>query len=71
MEVVTMAIGVDSSKSAARPSHEAIEHGSTSTDTGNNEQKKIDHVAMEAAKRSGNRIVNNLQETPDSKIFTK
>jgi hypothetical protein len=66
-----MATGVNSTKSAARPSHEAIEQGAITTEVGNSDHKKLDHIAMEAAKRSSNRIVSNQEETPDSKIFSK
>lgn len=66
-----MAIGIDSTKSAARPSHEAIESETSATEAGESEQKRLDHIAMEAAKRAGNRIVGNQENTPDSTIFSK
>lgn len=66
-----MAQGIDSTKSAARPSHEAIEQEADATEVGNSDQKRIDHIAMEAAKRSSNRIVSNDQEIPSSTIFSK
>jgi hypothetical protein len=66
-----MAQGIDSTKSAARPSHEAIEQEADATETGNSARTHLDHVAMEAAKRSSNRIVSNDEKIPSSTIFSK
>ncbi len=66
-----MAQGVDSSKSAARPSHEAIEQETDATEVGNSAQTRLDHIAMEAAKRSSNRIIGNEEEIPGSTVFSK
>ncbi len=66
-----MAQGIDSTKSAARPSHEAIEQEADATEAGNNPQTRLDHIAMEAAKRSGNRIVSDEESIPGSTIFSK
>jgi hypothetical protein len=66
-----MAIGVDSTKSAARPSHEAIEQEAFATEVGRSDQARLDHIAMEAAKRSSNRIVNDEENIPGSTIFSK
>jgi len=66
-----MAIGVNSSKTGARPAHEAIESNADATMVGKSEQKKMDHAAMESAKRAENRIHQNEEKTPGNKIFSK
>jgi uncharacterized protein YccT (UPF0319 family) len=66
-----MAQGLDSTKNAALPSHEAIEEGSTATEVGKSEQQKIDHTAMEMAKRADNRTKAYEDTAPDQQIFTK
>lgn len=66
-----MAQGIDSTKSAARPSHEAIEQEADATEAGNSAQTRLDHIAMESAKRSGNRIVADEENIPGSTIFSK
>lgn len=66
-----MAIGVNSSKTGARPAHEAIESNADATMVGKPNEKKTDHVAMESAKRAQNRIHENEQKTPGDTIFTK
>jgi hypothetical protein len=66
-----MAQGLDSTKTGARPSHEAIEEGSTATEVGKSEQQKMDHVAMESAKRAQNRIHADEETTPGNSIFSK
>ena len=70
-EVNTMAIGVNSSKTGARPSHEAIESDADATMVGKSDQKKMDHAAMESAKRAENRIHSNEETTPGNSIFSK
>jgi hypothetical protein len=63
---------LDTSKTAARPSHGAVEDEiGTNTLTGQTEQQKIDQVAMKGAKRAENRIMNNDENIPSSKIFSK
>lgn len=66
-----MAQGIDSTKTAGRPSHEAIEQEADATEAGNSAQSHVDHIAMEAAKRSGNRILSNEESIPSSTIFSK
>jgi hypothetical protein len=66
-----MAQGLNSTKTGARPSHEAIETGSEATEVGKSEQHKIDHIAMEIAKRAQNRIHSNEETTPGNSIFSK
>lgn len=62
-----MAQGVDATKTAARPSHEAIEQsGEEAT-----EQQKIDRVLMEAARRGNNQIHSDETVNPGSSEFTK
>jgi hypothetical protein len=66
-----MAQGLDSTKTGARPSHEAIEEGSTATEVGKTDQQKMDHAAMESAKRAQNRIHADEETTPGNSIFSK
>jgi hypothetical protein len=68
-----MAHGLDSTKSAARPSHEAIEgrgSGDELTDE-KSKQERLDVNAMRGAKRAENRILNDEGKVPGSTIFTK
>ena len=59
-------------KTAARPSHGAVEDEiGTNKLTGHDEEKKIDQVAMKGAKRAENRMVNNEENIPGSTIFSK
>jgi hypothetical protein len=66
-----MAQGLDSTKTGARPSHDAIEEGSTATEVGKTDEQKLDHIAMESAKRAENRIHSNEERTPGNSIFSK
>ncbi len=67
-----MAQGVDATKTPARPSHEAIEGGTgDATDVAKSEQHKLDHTAMEGAKRAENRIHSDEDSNPGGSIFTK
>jgi hypothetical protein len=66
-----MAQGMNSSKTGARPSHEAIEEESTATEVGKTDQQKMDHAAMESAKRAQNRIHSNEETTPANSVFSK
>jgi hypothetical protein len=66
-----MAQGLDSTKTGARPSHEAIEEESTATEVGKSGEKKMDHAAMQSAKRAQNRIHSNEETTPGNSIFSK
>ena len=66
-----MAQGLDSTKTGARPSHEAIEEESTATEVGKTADQKMDHAAMESAKRAQNRIHSNEERTPGNSIFSK
>jgi hypothetical protein len=66
-----MAQGMDSTKTGARPSHEAIESDTSATEEGKTDQQKMDHVAMESAKRAENRIHSNEERTPGNSIFSK
>ncbi len=66
-----MAQGLDSTKTGARPSHEAVEEGSTATEVGKTDEQKLDHIGMESAKRAQNRIHSNEETTPGNSIFSK
>ncbi|MEI9977529.1 MAG: hypothetical protein WDN23_00765 [Edaphobacter sp.] len=66
-----MAQGLNSTKTAERPSHEAIEQNAPATEVGRSEQEKIDDLGMESAKRAGNRIHSNEETTPGNSIFSK
>ena len=64
----TTNLNLDSTKSAARPSHEAVEtHTSAVPDSG---EEKVDQVAMQGAKRAQNRIHNEEQKNPEDTIFS-
>jgi hypothetical protein len=65
-----MAQGLDATKTGARPSHEAIEETDT-TEAGKTDQQKMDHAAMESAKRAQNRIHSNEETTPGNSVFSK
>ncbi len=67
-----MAQGIDATKTPARPSHEAVEsHTGVASDVEKGEQEKIDHVAMESAKRANNRLHSDEESTPGNSIFSK
>jgi hypothetical protein len=65
-----MAQGLDATKTGSRPSHEAIEETGT-TEAGKTDEQKMDHAAMESAKRAQNRIHSNEEKTPGHSIFSK
>lgn len=66
-----MAQGLDSTKTGARPSHEAIEEETTAAEVGKSDEEKLNHVGMESAKRAQNRIHSNEEKTPGNSIFSK
>jgi hypothetical protein len=66
-----MAQGLNSTKTAARPSHEAIEEETTANEGNKSDQEKIDHLAMQSAKRAGNRISSNEETNSSNSIFSK
>ena len=66
-----MAQGLNSTKSAARPSHEAIEDETTADEGNKSARERMDHAAMQSAKRAGNRIVSNEETTPGNSVFSK
>jgi hypothetical protein len=67
-----MAQGLNSTKTGARPSHEAIENKPGSvTNVGKTDEEKMDKIAMEGAKRASNRIHADEETTPGNTIFSK
>ena len=65
-----MAAGLDSTKTADRPSHEAIESsGGEAEDMA--PAQRLDREAMESAKRAQNRIHDDETKNPGTSIFTK
>jgi hypothetical protein len=66
-----MAQGLNSTKTGARPSHEAIESNASATEVGKTPEQKVDDAAMQSAKRARNRIHSNENKTPGNTIFTK
>lgn len=66
-----MASGLDSTKTGARPSHEAIESDTEANRATESPQKRMDHVAMESAKRAQNRLHDDETKNPGSSEFTK
>ncbi len=63
---------LNSSKTPARPSHEAVDatlrDGKLMDKT---DEERIDQAAMKAAKRAGNRIAVNEERVPGDTMFTK
>lgn len=66
-----MAQGLNSTKTGARPSHEAIEQNTPATEVGKTPQERVDDAAMESAKRAQNRLHNDENTTPGNTMFTK
>jgi hypothetical protein len=66
-----MAQGLNSTKSAARPSHEAIEEETTANEGNKSDRERMDHAAMQSAKRSQNRIHSSEEMTPGNSVFSK
>lgn len=67
-----MATGVNATKTAERPSHEAIEStGGNATGVAQTPEERVDHAAMESAKRAQNRQHQNEGVNPGSQVFTK
>jgi hypothetical protein len=66
-----MAQGMNSTKSATLPSHEAIEDETTANEGNKSDQERMDHAAMQSAKRAENRIRSNEDSTPGNSTFTK
>ena len=63
-----MSQGLNTTKTPARPSHEALEE--TNEETSSATATHLDHVAMEGAKRAINRIHDDETKIPDSSEFT-
>lgn len=67
-----MATGLDSTKTAGRPSHEALESTGSVADAGRQTpQQRLDRSAMQSAKRAQNRIHADEGNIPGTSIFTK
>ena len=67
-----MASGLDATKTGARPSHESIEQtGGKATDITETPLERVDHEAMDGAKRAQNRIHADEGKNPGNQIFTK
>jgi hypothetical protein len=68
-----MAHGLDSTKTPARPSHEALEGAGSGDELaeGESPQQRLDSAAMRGAKRAQNRIIDNEENIPSSTIFSK
>jgi hypothetical protein len=67
-----MMYGLNSSKSPARPAHQAIEKASeNSIDAFKTEHRKLDNLAMRWAKRAQNRLLVNEQRNPGNTLFSK
>ena len=63
---------LETSKTAARPSHGAIEDKvGTNKLTDETKHEKLDQAAMKVAKQAENRIRNNDENIPSSTIFSK
>lgn len=66
-----MAQGLDSTKTPARPSHEALDTHASASDAAKSEQERMDNAAMRAAKRGENRMVSNEETNRTNSMFTK
>ncbi len=67
-----MTHGFNSSKTSARPAHQAIEKASDdSIDAFKSEQHKLANLAMRSARRAQNRLLDNEERIPGSTIFSK
>jgi hypothetical protein len=67
-----MALEQDLGKIPARPSHEAVETaGDDSINAFKSDEKKMDNVAMRAARRGSDRLLDNEEKIPGSTIFSK
>jgi hypothetical protein len=68
-----MAHGLDSTKTPARPSHEAIEGRGAGDEKAEVDggSHKLDDIAMRSAKRAQNRIHDDEEKIPGSTIFSK
>jgi hypothetical protein len=66
-----MAQGLNSTKTGARPSHEAIEDETTANEANESDQERMDHAAMQSAKRGQNRIHSNEETSPGNSVFSK
>ena len=67
-----MANAVDSTETPSRPSHEAVEStGGNPSGIDETEEKRLDRIAMEGAKRAEKRIHDDEPDIPGSSIFTK
>jgi hypothetical protein len=67
-----MAHGFSSSKSYARPAHQAIEKSSEdSIDAFKSKHNKLSNLAMRTARRAQNRLIYNEGRNPGSLLFSK
>jgi hypothetical protein len=66
-----MAQGLNSTKIPARPSHEAVEDETTADEASKSDRERMDHAAMQSAKRAQNRIHADEDITPGNTQFTK
>jgi hypothetical protein len=66
-----MAQGLNSTKSAERPSHEAIEDETTANEGNKSGQERMDHAAVQSSKQDQNRIHSNEETMPGNSTFTK
>jgi hypothetical protein len=72
MEEQIMEQNINSNKTPARPSHEAVD---TKLRDGKlvdrSDEERLDQTAMKAAKRAENRIAGDEQNVPGDTLFTK
>jgi hypothetical protein len=66
----TQNLNLNSTKTGARPSHEAVE-SHNAADGEASEHEHLNQSAMESAKRGQNRIHNDEETTPGNTLFTK
>ena len=65
-------LNLNSTKSAVRPSHEAIvSNTGDATDVTKTDEKKMDRAADEMAQRATHRIHHGEERNPEDTLFTK
>lgn len=67
-----MTHGFNSSKTPARPAHQAIEKASDdSINAFKSRQQKLANLALRGARRAQNRLLDNEERIPGSTLFSK
>jgi hypothetical protein len=63
---------LNSTKEDSSPAHQHLEQNAPEATTANKtDSEKMDHIAMESARRAENRFANNSERIPGDTIFSK